>query len=99
MRRSLAWLAPSSTGRGPFCLTKLLAQVPGHFRVDVVEEGIRRDSGKPLGRLDGRRQLGRKLSVELGVGCVGSLAERAQVPTEAIDRILGGPRQLFLGRP
>src|SRR5580658_5889964 len=97
MRRSLAWRAPPSTGRGLFCLTELLAQMPRHFRVDVVEERVHRDAGKPLGRLDGRRKLGRERGVERGVGCVGTLAEQAQMPSKAIDGILGGPRPLFLG--
>src|SRR5271154_77227 len=98
MRPSLAWLAASSTGRSPFCLLELLAQVPGHFCVNVVEERLNRYAGKPLDRVDGRSNLCSQLAVELRVGRRRTSGDDVQMPAQAIDGIFGGPRQLFLGR-
>src|SRR5580658_10964415 len=99
MGESLAWLAAPSTGCIFFCTVELLAQMPRHPGIDVVEERLEWNGGEGFGLLNGRRELARKLCVERGVRRIRQLPETGQVTPKPVHGIFGGPRLLFPRSP
>src|ERR1044071_2798980 len=83
-------LTRAGSGRAVrFELGALLAQVPRHVLVDVVEQGRGRRRGLALRGGDGGEDLVGAALGELGLPALAPQPEVAQVAAQAVQRILG----------